>query len=581
MVEERINYRDQTRSINYPNEADLRYNLWNPRAPPFDPVVALKDLCRPFCPKFIFLENIKGRTPQPHVIFRMPGQDINDQNVYRNYYRHKNAFNQTIIEVLKYIIWNNEAWNLIDQPLESIQWRNLFTLFLDPENRDVYPFLLRLFQRLQEEGTLNRYQNSIGNIFFNFQIFNPEINLPVSDDEMPYEIALRRTERNPNPYRFRWIGPFPAYSKINEINFDRNEIVSYLFYSRDFVRLDPEHESFTDYENQMILLPNLHHLWLNRLALSTLAPEYMQDFVLSFANTNIFQSVLGEDIPSPQDFSRFNLRLETLDQTYTENYLEEFRVNLPLRTAQSLLMAKLLHGRRPNLILSTNFECLVPDLRGQFCGLRWNLGCRMRDYVIIPPAVVVENVLSFQKYIRDEITLKSSGFYYLFVFLNNLLELKNHSGIWVGDVERRDNTLFFQNRIFEDDVPREQKLHTAFWSPFMFLLDLEVRLIDEDTGTVITDFSVNINRRQNLNDIFEHFSQNGALPLIIGEFPIEEYIRNFKRQQTAIWRASNFTSTQNEGENIEQYELRVLGERLNNNDRRAGEGIFGNRVRFI
>ncbi len=581
MIDERINYRDRTRSINYPNESDLRYNLWNPRVPPFDPIIALKDLSQPFCPKFLFLKNIKGRRPQPHVIFRAFDQDVDDQNVFRNYYRYKKAFDSTVIDVLKYIVWNNEAWRLINQPLESIQWRNLFNLFLDHENGDAIPYILRLFQRLQDEGTLNRYRDSIGNIFFNLQLFNPHITLPPSDDGMPYEIALRRTERNPNPYRFRWIDPFPGYSKINEINFDRNEIVSYLFYSRDFIRLEPEHENFTNYENQMFIIPNLHNLWLKRLALSTLAPEFLQEFNLSFANNNIFQSVLREEIPSPHDFTRFNLRLETLDQTYTENYLVEFGVNLPLRTAQTLLMLKLLHGRRPNLILNTDFDCLVAELRGQFCGLRWNLGCSMRDYVQIPPAVVVENVLSFQKYIRDEITLNSSGFYYLFLFLNNLLELKNHIGIWVGEVERRDNILFFQNHIFEDDIPREQKLYITFWSPFMFLLDLEVRLIDEDIGTIITDFSENPNKRQNLNDIFEYFSQDELLPIIIGEFPVEEYIRNLRRQQSAIWRASNFMTTQNESETIEQYELRVLEERLTNNDRRAGEGIFGNRVRFI
>ncbi len=581
ITSERINYRDRTRSINYPNEADLRYNLWNPRFPPFDPVIALKDLSQPFCPKFIFLKNIKGRQPMPHVIFKIPGQEIDDRNVYRHYYRHKNAFDFGVVEILKYIVWNNEGSRLIDLPLETIQWRNLFTQFTDSDHRDAIHYLSRFFQRLQNEGTLGRYQDSRGDIFFNFQIFNPEIILPPSEDGMPYELALRRTERNPNPYRFRWNGLFPGYSIITEINIDRYEIVSYLFYTRDFIRLVPENENFTNFENQMFIIPSLHHLWLNRLALSSLAPEYLQNFVLNFANTEIFQSVLGEEVPSSQDFSRFNLRLETLDQTYTENYLNELRINLPLRTAQTLLMLKLLHGRRPNLILNTNFECLVPDSRGQFCGLSGNLGCRMRDYVQIPPAVVVENVLSFQKYIRDEITLNSSGFYYLFKFIDNLLELKNHIGIWVGQIERRDNMLFFQNRIFDDDIPREQKLYIAFWSPFLFLVDLEVRLIDEDDGTIITNFLESPIRRQNLNDIFEYFSQNEILPIIIGEFPVEEYIRNFRRQQYAIWRASNFTTTQNDDETIQQYELRVLGERLAQNDKRAGEGIFGNRVRFI
>lgn len=112
-------------------------------------------------------------------------------------------------------------------------------------------------------------------------------------------------------------------------------------------------------------------------------------------------------------------------------------------------------------------------------------------------------------------------------------------------------------------------------------MDLEVKLNDEETGTIITDYVENQNKRQNLEDIYGHFSQNGRLPVILGEFPIEEYLRNFRRQQSAIWRASNFTLTLNSDETIEEYELRVLSKRLSENDRRAGEGIFGNRVRFI
>jgi len=582
MAENRINYRDRVRSIKYPSEGDIKYNLWDPRFPPFDPVILLKELSQPMCPKYYYLKNIKGRNPLPHVIYRAPEQEINDNTLFRNYYRLKNSFEIASIDVLKYIVWNEEGHRLVDLPINSIQWRNLFSVFLGPDNLDTIPFLVQLFGRLQEENVLRRYLAEKGNIFFNVQIFNPEILIPPSEDGTPYEIALRRTERHQNPYRFRWNGPFPGFSIINEINFNRNEFVSYLFYTHEFIRLNEEDDHFNEFENQMIIIPSLQKLWLERLALLTLNTEYLQNFNLEFANNSIFQTNLSGEIPPQLDFARFNLRLETLDRTYSENYLNDLNVNMNLRSAQSLIIYKILQGRRPNIILNSNFECLVPDNQRIFCGLSGNLGCNMRDYVRIPPAVVVENVLTFQKYLRDEITLKSSGFYALSLFINNFLELKRHIALWIGNITRKNNVLLYHNNpLFDDDIPREQKLNAAFWSPFLFPVDLEIKLIDEESGTIITDFIENPNKSQNINDIFNYFSQNKTLPIIIGELPIEEYLRNFRRQQSAIWRAANYRLSQDQNETIEEYELRVLSYRLNNNYKRAGEGIFGNRVRFI
>ncbi|MHA1233349.1 MAG: hypothetical protein ACTSPQ_22220, partial [Candidatus Helarchaeota archaeon] len=422
MSNEQIFYRDRIRSFNYPSKSDLRYNLWNPLVPPFDPIIALEDLSQPFCPKFLFLKHIKGREPRLDVIFRSDDQDIENRSNFRFYHRFNRIFNQTVINVLKYIVWNEEAGEeLINQSLESVHWRSLFNSFVDEEYYRVTHFLIRLFQRLQNERVLDRYPNSRGSIFFNLQVFNPYISIPPSDNGMPHELRLRRTERNPNPYRFRWRDTFPGFSVIEEINFNRNEIVSYLFYTRDFIRLSPEDQNITFYEDQMFILPKLHHLWLIRLALSSLDPNYLQNFVLQFAERDIFRANIFEDFPTPLDFARFNLRLETLDRTYTHHYLIENRIDLPLRTAQMLLMFKLIHERRPNIILNTDFDCLVPNHRREFCGLQGFLGCSIRDYVRIPVAVVTENVLTFQQYIRDEITLKSSGFYFLFNFLDDLL----------------------------------------------------------------------------------------------------------------------------------------------------------------
>jgi len=218
ITSEKTNYKDRIRKFKYPSDADLRYNLWTPRAPPFDPVIALKDISQPLCPKYIFLQKIKGRQLHPHIIFRAPGQAIDDDTVFRHFFRLKTAFDSAVIEILKFLVWNKEGSRLIDIPVETIQWRNLFSQFIDAESRDVIQFLSKLFQRLQNEGTLERYKNSKGKIFFNFQVFNPKIIIPPSEESVPYELALRRTERNPNPYRFRWEDSFPGYSIINEMN---------------------------------------------------------------------------------------------------------------------------------------------------------------------------------------------------------------------------------------------------------------------------------------------------------------------------------------------------------------------------
>jgi len=84
-----------------------------------------------------------------------------------------------------------------------------------------------------------------------------------------------------------------------------------------------------------------------------------------------------------------------------------------------------------------------------------------------------------------------------------------------------------------------------------------------------------------IEKIFSEYSIDDELPVIIGDFLREEFYRNSRRQQKAIWRASNFRLSRNPDESIEEFDFRVLERRLDENDRRAGEGIFGNRVRFI
>lgn len=584
-MSQEIGYRDVVLTFRRPTENDLIFNLWNPRQPPFDPVLDLRDLSQPHCPKFYYLKHVKGTEPSYSGIFCNPRRPRNNrENNYRLYFRHSRAYKNAIIKILKYIVWNSEGNILIDSPLNSPLWRELFIQVVDPERRDVIPYLERLFRRLQNQHVLEQYRNSIGKFFFKLQVFNPFINLPEDPDGNPYEISLRRTENFPRPYRYRWYGSFAALGIIPEINFERREIVLYSYYTPNFINYNQSSENFTFYEDQMFIIPDLHLLWLFRLALSSMDSSYLQQFAINLVDFPIFQTVSG-DIPSSVEFARFNLRLETIDRTYTENLLERYNINLPLRTAQALNWIKLVHGRRPRQILNMEDYCLLPDIehKATFCGLSFGRGCTMKDYVRIPKATVSVIVKDFQVFLRDEITLKSADFYYLQHFLRNrILELQDYLSIWLGKIKLENNDLIYENNEFlEDKIARGQDLHCAFWSPYLFFPDLVIQLEDREENTIINESNQSGTNEQSLRRLFSIFSIDNKLDIILGDLPTLENFRIYRRQQRAIWRANNFGESMNEDETLEDFEIKVLTRRLSENDRRAGEAIFGDRVRFI
>ncbi|MBA7682697.1 hypothetical protein ES703_91049 [subsurface metagenome] len=263
-------YRDIVLTFRRPTENDLIFNLWNPRQPPFDPVLDLRDLSQPHCPKFYFLKHVRGSEPFYSTILRNPRLPRNTRgNEYRLYFRHRRAYDKAVIKILKYIAWNSEGNRLINTPLNAPLWRELFIQVVDPERRDIIPYLERLFRRLQNQQVLDRYRNSRGNVFFKFQIFNPFITLPEDPSGNPYEIALRRTEYYPRPYRYRWLGSFAALGIIPEINFERREIVIYSFYTPNFINFNPNSENFSFYEDQMFIVPKLHLLFLTYISPQT------------------------------------------------------------------------------------------------------------------------------------------------------------------------------------------------------------------------------------------------------------------------------------------------------------------------
>jgi len=580
-------YNDRLLGFRYPSLADLRLFLWKPDFPPFDPIFTFEEICGPFCPKINFFKHIKGQNPAYQGIFRPYGANLSA--LYQDYFNQKKQFETSILNLFNHISWNKNGANLVNENLNSAQWDNILRIVTERDNI-LIGHLRRILKRLLEQDTLKQYVNQYGNIFFRIQLFNPEIQLPTNKPE--YRLALRRNERYPVPYRYTWNEQFPAIGMIPEINFEKREIVKYCFYSREFIKLDPLIEpNFEEYERQMFLYPEMHHLWLIRQALTTLKPKFLNQFNIKFVDEDIFSSN-SDDLPSSSEFSNYNLRLETLDESYSYNSLiKQNNVDLSLRTAQSLIILKLIHRRRPNLVLSTEFPCLVDTQRFKFCGYCYV--CGHRDYVQYPIPVVTENIRNFQNHLRDEITLESRGWFYLYKFIDyDILELKNYINIWIGTIKKEKGGFEYENdNYFGDFPPIDKNLKCVFWSPFFILNDLNVKLAEEQDKILIKDsIEPQVLMSHNLSSIFDLFSRDNRLNVILGEFPSLNDFLLPRRQQKAIWHACNFSLKQGVGtkkkpvppnETIEEFEQRVLQHRLSKNDTRAGEAIFGDRVRYL
>jgi hypothetical protein len=166
--------------------------------------------------------------------------------------------------------------------------------------------------------------------------------------------------------------------------------------------------------------------------------------------------------------------------------------------------------------------------------------------------------------------------------INDTQEYRRHSNFWIGDIDRVEEKNIYVDFInpLYNRAPRNKELQCLFLSPFAFPKNYRIRLVDDGNQTAIE----NIDECQNIINFKEIFSQNEPLRVLVGKFPKISSVNLLERQQDNLWRACNFQRNWereqeiNDLNLIEQFYLR---RRLSQNNKRAGEAIFGDRVHFF
>lgn len=549
--------------------------MWNPNFPPFDPIIDLKNLAFTTCPYYSYYKNLIGLDPfNRNQIFIVP----NSGRRYSSYDRDLREFHRVIIETLKNLVWNDRLRDLANQdPEESELWRNFIRSILNNDQSHLEQYLLILLGRLFRDGVLREYPNYQGNVFFNFQIFNPEYYIDQTNRNHIFNLPTDPNTRDQNQRIFRWSDFFSAFAELQELNLERRELVLYWFYTENFIPQNVfESNTFRERELHFLIDPLLLYLWSMRSSFSSLETSYGNDFRIRYIIENIY-SPIQNIIPDPSELQSFRLRLETIDRTYGEMDIPSNPENL---LAERLITNQL--SMRSDYWRIFHLERYCP--RGQpkdpLCNVNW--ACRMRDFVTMPIPLVTHNVKIFQRALRDEITLACKKFYYLYRFiLNDTHEYRRRVNFWIGDINRRGERYIyedFENQLY-NKAPRNRELQCIFLSPFIFPKDYKVRLIDEGNLTLIE----NIDENQSIYEIKEQFAQNNPLRILVGKFPKIKNVNLLERQQDNLWRACNYQKNWEREQEIGDLNLiehYYLGRRLSQNNKRAEEGIFGDRVHF-
>ena len=528
------------------------------------------------CPYYAYYKNLIGLNPfERNICFVSP----NSGAPYTGYERDLREFHRVIVETLKNIVWNDRFRNLANQdPEESEHWRNFLGSILNNDQNYLEPHLLRMLGRLLRDRVLEDYPNYRGRVFFNFQIFNPEFFIDQNSRNRIFNLETSPNVRRQNQRIFRWNDFFSAFAELQEFNLERREIVLYWFYTEDFIPQNVFQSSdFRERELHFIIDPLLLYLWSIRSCLSSLENQYGNDFRIRYVIQDIY-SPIQNLIPNGMEIQNFSLRLETLDRTYGENDISFNPENI---IAERLIEQQLSMRNDYWRIFHLERYCPRGQPRDPLCNVRW--ACGMRDFVTMPRPLVTRNVKFFQKSLQDEITLACKKFYYLYRFmLNDTQEYRRRYNFWIGDIVRVEENYIYEDfiNLLYNRAPRNRELQCIFLSPFFFPKDYRIRLVENRNQT----FVENVNENQNIFEIKEMYSQNEPLRVMIGKFPRIRSVNLLERQQDNLWRACNFQRNwemEQEIGDLNQIEQFYLRRRLSQNNKRAGEAIFGDRVHFF
>ena len=204
-----------------PNDRALArpFGYYSPRHAPFHPIYEVNELAfASHCPRKALFLFRRGLNTSWNINYQRPSTQQSRESFQNgSWYIHSNSFIRTIIEILSHLggMYNN----LQNFQVEDPEWRRTINSIVENDNEieKCYSTLLNdiisFFNRWNSENRLSSYFQHPEDIVFNYEVFNPEVEL--------------NNEKPVNPDRGIFVDSFPLIGQAHIINFHTSLIIFY------------------------------------------------------------------------------------------------------------------------------------------------------------------------------------------------------------------------------------------------------------------------------------------------------------------------------------------------------------------
>ncbi len=475
-------YISRPRRFFYPNQNRLIRGYWTISNAPFFPILRTDELSQSNCAKKFNFMYLCGAEIVNIPEYRDYYQDQHNRPFLFGYKGSEAAFRNIVIKILSGVTTNQNFLQLIQiNPRNNQQWiqtlRDEIELqFSGLNSQLLLEDLLTFFTRLYDNNELLRFIDHPDRILFKARIYCNKVFLDPNNQTRIFTINTNIERfRQTNNVDMRWTGPFPLLGNIDIIDFESREIIELFYFRENFLQPKPNWTIGTILEDTIqrhdyILYHSLSHkLWLDRLLLINLDPSQQLNFQINLGFQPAFLPIIPTSLINQINnsnwmtfFSNFNLRLETIDQTFliNQDYSDD--------TIRALIFSNNAFNQRfwDNVFIEN--PC-TNSPRDMYCNFHRQCGRKFNNQVV--PINFRREVFDWQCALKDHITMEDELQYVIGEFLPQTPSFfQNKNQLWIGQIISVNNNIveFELNQNIINLIPPNRKYLFLQWTPFLY-----------------------------------------------------------------------------------------------------------------
>ncbi|MFX1384745.1 MAG: hypothetical protein ACFFBP_20150 [Promethearchaeota archaeon] len=568
---------------------------FNPYTLKYNPVLRMEDITENICLRTPYLRIMKGHEIYVNKKHLSPPWDA-ENTEYRQYRLHREMYEENILWMIKEIKANSHSLN---SDFDRNYWMKRLKKRIEQEHHNLIEIILDGFEKFIDiEGGYNKL---VRNTFI-FQpfLFSPEIPIPKDINNEPFTLKEYVSERKPDEnsdnnkkltYYEYFIDPnstfFSAFGLIPLIDLTDKRLIIFRYLSLEWFN---EYKDTTEVRNNFeisYIFPDLFYLWLFRYSLYNLPDNLFLDLKLTILGKEIYTSNEFPEIESAIDFSNFSIDLLTPYNHYDDDFFKINDIDLKKLLTEKLIIIVLANSNKSYRAKKINEICPFDKINEYpLCNhhIFSTNQCKMNDYIRFPPREFERNIVFFQKYLRNEYNKSSNYFYWLYQTIeqDDIYQCRRNINVYLGTIIRKkDDEYHYYDKteeiIYESPPSEVEKLNIIPWAPFFYS---EKWKIDENLERKKNNFYIFKNNNDNflneLNILFSYFPNKKEINVLLVSSFDEGPLFLLQKQKKALWNIIKHLHFQEEEESNEEFDLRIMKNKLKNNIKRAGIAIFGN-----